>query len=120
MAGDNLIVNGVRIGAARENGTPVRTIALPSGASAAIRKGYGRDLMRAQRVAEGGDATTVVFALIAELAEIDGKRITYDDVLAMELDDVLALQGEVVGENFRFPPQGPSPDSSASDSGSES
>ncbi len=120
MAGDNLSVNGVRIGAPRDTAAAVRTIALPSGASAAVRKGCGRDLMRAQRVTEGGDATAVVFALIAELAEIDGKPITYEDVLAMDLDDVLALQGEVVGENFRFPPQGPSPDSSDSDSGSAS
>ncbi len=120
MAGENLIVNGVPIPSPRETAAQVRTIALPSGATAAIRKGYGRDLMRAQQVTEGGDATAVVFALIAELIELDGKRITYEDVLAMDLEDVLALQGEVVGENFRFPPQGPSPDSSDSDSGSES
>jgi hypothetical protein len=71
-------------------------------------------------VSDGGDATAVVFALIAELVEIDGRRIAYEDVLAMELGDVIALHGEVVGENFQFPPQGPSPDSSDSDSGSES
>jgi hypothetical protein len=120
MAGDNLTVNGVRVGAEGKSAAEARTIALPSGAVATVRKGCGRDLMRAQRVTEGGDATAVVFALIAELAEIDGRRIAFEDVLAMELGDVIALQGEVVGENFQFPPQGPSPDSSDSDFGSES
>ncbi len=118
---EDLTVNGVNVHGVRESAAgALRTIALPSGASAMVRKGYGRDLMRAQRVAAGGDSTAVVFALIAELAEIDGRRIVYEDVLAMEMGDVLALQAEVVGENFPLPPQGPSPDSFASDSRSAS
>ncbi|HYB92392.1 MAG TPA: hypothetical protein VEC38_15250 [Candidatus Binataceae bacterium] len=112
---EDLTVNGVKIGGA-DAGAESRTIELPSGAAAAVRKGYGRDLMRAQRAAAGGDPTAVVFALIAELAEIDGRRIAYEDVLAMELGDVLALQAEVIGENFQGPPLQTSQASSGSDS----
>ena len=104
----------------------LRNIALPSGKTAAIRKGKGRDLMRAQRaVAANADPTAVVFALIAELTRIDGAPIVYEDVLEMDLGDVLALQAEVTGANFQEPaPESPAPaasrDSSASASGSGS
>lgn len=103
-----------------------RNVALPSGKTAAIRKGKGRDLMRAQRaVAANADPTAVVFALIAELARIDGAPIVYEDVLEMDLGDVLALQAEVTGANFQEPaPEYPAPaasrGSSASASASES
>jgi hypothetical protein len=103
MKSEEITVNGVRIIEGSED--PNRTITLPSGAIAAIRCARGRDLMRAQRAATGGDPTAVVFALIAELSEIDGRRIVFEDVMAMDLGDVLALQTEVVGENFEFPPQ---------------
>jgi len=43
----------------------------------------------------------VVFALIAELVEIDGEKIVYEDLLAMDLNDVLALQSEVRAQIFR-------------------
>ena len=118
---EDLTINGVRIGArAGEFGDETRSFELPSGASAEVRKGTGRDLMRAQRATVGGDATAVVFALIAELSEIDGRRIVYEDVLAMDLADVIALQAEVVGENFPLPPPQASLASSDSDSRSAS
>jgi hypothetical protein len=116
---EDLTVNGVRI-EADDDDAETRTIELPSGATAVIRKGYGRDLIRAQRAAAGGDPTAVVFALIAELAEVAGRRVVYEDVLAMELADVLALQAEVIGENFQGPPPRVLPGSSGSDSRSAS
>jgi hypothetical protein len=101
-----------------------RGVALPSGKTAAIRRGKGRDLMRAQRAVAGNpDPTAVVFALIAELAQIDGAPIIYEDVIEMDLGDVLVLQAEVTGANFPEPaPASPAPaasqDSSASASAS--
>ena len=117
MKSDEVTVNGVKIGAgtAMEEGE-TKTLDLPSGARAEVRKGMGRDLMRAQRAVAGGDASAVVFALIAELARIDGRKIVYEDVLEMELADVMALQAEVIGENFEHPPQRASQDSSGPDS----
>jgi hypothetical protein len=106
MKTDDVTVNGVKIGGAEAvEASETRTIELPSGARAEVRKGMGRDLMRAQRAVAGGDASAVVFALIAELARIDGRKIVYEDVLEMELADVMALQAEVIGENFEHPPQ---------------
>ncbi len=104
--------------------TPSRCLTLPSGKIAAIRRGKGRDLMRAQRAVAGNpDPTAVVFALIAELAQIDDAPIVYEDVIEMDLGDVLVLQAEVTGANFPEPAQrSPAPaasqDSSASASAS--
>lgn len=105
MKRDEVRVNGVRIGDAEGGASAkAKTIALPSGAQAQVRAGIGRDLMRAQRVAAGGEASAVIFALIAELVRIDGRKIIYEDVLEMDLADVVVLQAEVVGENFEHPP----------------
>jgi hypothetical protein len=93
-----------------------KTIALPSGAVALIRQGKGRDLMRAQRVVPtNAEPIAVTFALMAELVEVDGKKLVYEDVLEMDLGDVLRLLPEVVGEGDV--PQRPDlPASSGSDS----
>jgi hypothetical protein len=113
---EEMRVNGVVIGMRgdAEHGES-HAFELPSGKQAIVRKGYGRDLMRAQRAAGADDPNAVVFALVAELAEIAGRKIVYEDVLSMELADVLALQAEVIGENFQLPPPPDSRDSSDSD-----
>ncbi len=106
MKTDELTVNGVRIsGAGTKDEAETQTIELPSGSRAEVRKGHGRDLMRAQRAAAGEDASAVIFALIAELTRVDGRRIVYEEVLEMDLADVMALQDEVMGENFDRPPR---------------
>jgi hypothetical protein len=74
-----------------------KEIKLPSGKLALVRKGFGRDLMRAHRaVGHNPEPTAITFALIAELAQVDGKTIVYEDVQAMELGDVLTLEAEIV------------------------
>jgi hypothetical protein len=100
----------------------LRSIALPSGRNAVIRRGRGRDLMRAQRAVAGNpDPTAVVFALIAELAQIDSAPIVYEDVVEMDLGDVLVLQAEVTGANFPEPAQdSPAPAASRDSFGSAS
>ncbi len=118
MRSDDLTINGVRLGEEPPaEGNDRGLLVLPSGKTALIRKGCGRDLMRAQRVVgTSSDPTAVVFALIAELVEIDGEKIVYEDLLAMDLNDVLSLQSEVAGANFQGPPQAPSQPWSTSDS----
>ncbi len=102
---EELTVNGVPIGGATGGGQgPARRVELPSGKMATVRKGCGRDLINANRVVPNGDDGSLIFALIAELARVEGQPIVYEDVLAMELADVLALETEVVDENFGFPP----------------
>ena len=95
----------------------VKQITLPSGATAEVRKGRGKDLMRAHRAVRGkDDPMAISFALIAELTNIDGKTIVYEDVLEMNLSDVLTLQTEIMGSDFQLPPLPSSPASSSSDS----
>ena len=75
-----------------------RRLTLPSGREAEIRKGKGRDLIRAHRsVAGNSEPMSVSFALIAELVQIDGKPLVYEDILDMDLDDVLTLEAQVTG-----------------------
>ena len=118
MKSEHFSVNGVELrDVAADEKRDHSILALPSGRQAAIRKGCGRDLMRAQRVVGvSSDPNAVVFALIAELVEIDGEKIVYEDLLAMDLMDVLALQSEVAGANFQGPPPAPSQPWSTSDS----
>ena len=118
MRSEDVTVNGVRLQEQLEAEPKTRNVlVLPSGRNATIRKGFGRDLMRAQRVVgASNDPTAIVFALIAELVEIDGEKVLYEDLLAMDLNDVLALQSEVAGANFQGPPLAPSQLSFTSDS----
>ena len=118
MKRDDVAVNGVKIQDAPETDpSRVQVLVLPSGKRAAIRKGVGRDLMRAQRVTgASSDPSAVIFALIAELVEIEGSKIVYEDLLAMDLGDVLSLQAEVAGANFQVPPPADSQPWSTSDS----
>lgn len=74
----------------------MKEITLPSGKKAKIREGKGRDLLQAWRKAKSSDE--VVFALMAELVEIEGKKVIYEDLLEMPLRDVLAIQSEIVGD----------------------
>lgn len=61
---------------------------LPSGRAARVRSGVGRDLLAASRAGAG----RAQYALLAELATIDGAQLTLDEIDAMPLPDLLALQ----------------------------
>lgn len=81
-----------------ENKSGLRAVPLPSGAKAMIRKGKGRDLVQAARMAGGAnDGIKLTYGIIATLAQIDGKPIVIEDVEEMDLRDVMTLMGEVVG-----------------------
>ena len=73
-----------------------KTLLLPSGKTAVIRKGKGFDLFQAQKKAKTSDE--IPYALIAELAEIDGVKLVYEDILELDLEDVIALQAEISGK----------------------
>ena len=106
---EQILRNGVVVGEIREApeapDTTGREVALPSGAKATVRQGKGKDLIRVQSEmkanANDPDAENMfMMAVIAQLTRIDGKRITKEELLEMPLGDVLALQREVVGDNF--------------------
>jgi hypothetical protein len=74
----------------------MKQILLPTGKTATFKDGKGRDLLNAQRKAKTPDE--IMFALIAELTEIDEQPLIYEDLLEMELEDVIALQAEMSGK----------------------
>jgi len=73
-----------------------KEIKLPSGKTALIEQGKGKDLLQAQMKAKTSDE--IPYALIAELVEIDGQKLVYEDILEMDLADVITLQGEISGK----------------------
>ena len=73
-----------------------KTLTLPAGKIAVLHKGKGYDLLQAQQKAKSSEE--IPYALIAELAEIDGQKLVYEDILALDLEDVIALQAEMSGK----------------------
>ncbi|WP_029009395.1 phage tail assembly protein [Azospirillum halopraeferens] len=78
--------------------TDARTVTLPGGRVACIRKGKGRDLLQAARMAGGaGDGMKLTMAIIAVLTVIDGRPLVIEDVEEMDMADVMVLMGAVTG-----------------------
>lgn len=71
----------------------MKELTLPSGKTAIIKKGQGFHLLAAQRKARTNDE--IPYALVAELAEIEGSRFTYEELLEMDIADVSMLLTEV-------------------------
>ena len=76
-----------------------KSITLSDGRVAVIRKGKGRDAMKAQRVS-GTDISKFFPALMAELVIIDGNKMVMEEFEDLELQDFLTIQGELAGANF--------------------
>jgi hypothetical protein len=74
-------------------------ITLSDGRTAVIRKGKGRDAMKAQRVS-GTDVAKFFPALMAELVTIDGSAMVMEDFEELDMQDYLKIQGELAGANF--------------------
>ena len=74
----------------------VKELTLQSGKTATIRDGKGKDLLQAQIKAKNSEE--IPYALIAELCEIEGQNLVYEDILEMDLSDVIALQAEISGK----------------------
>lgn len=73
-----------------------KNLTLPSGKIVTIKDGIGRDLMQAQIKAKKSEE--IPYALIAELCEIEGQSLVFEDILEMDLRDVLILQAEISGK----------------------
>jgi hypothetical protein len=84
-----------------------RTLELPSGRSATIRRAKVRDLLRAHRATGFSEEPMMVtVGLIAEVTQIDGVPVIYEDLLDMPAEDGLFLQAhvlEVTGPGANFP-----------------
>lgn len=71
----------------------MKTVILPSGKTANIEQGKGYHLLQAQRKAKTADE--IPYALIAELTEIEGQKLVYEDILELDIADVTTLLTEV-------------------------
>jgi hypothetical protein len=71
----------------------MKTVILPSGKTANIEQGKGHHLLQAQRKAKTADE--IPYALIAELTEIEGQKLVYEDILELDIADVTTLLTEV-------------------------
>lgn len=69
---------------------------LSNGKVAKIKAGKGFDLLQAQKKAKSSDE--IPYALIAELCEIDGQYLVYEDVLELPIEDVITLQAAISGK----------------------
>lgn len=75
---------------------------LPSGVTCVMRRGKGRDLLAAQRMA-GQDPHQIMYALLASLCTFDGGKRVMEDMLDMGLADVMRLTSrfsDVYGNDF--------------------
>ena len=73
-----------------------KEIKLSDGKLAVIKDGKGLDLLNAQKKAKTSDE--IPYALIAELTEIDGKYLVYEDILELPIEDVILLQDAIGGK----------------------
>ncbi len=73
-----------------------KTLTLPSGKIATIKDGKGIDLLHAQMKAKSSEE--IPYALIAELTEIEGQALVYEDILELDLPDVIELQTAISGK----------------------
>ena len=73
-----------------------KEITLSDGKIAVIKDGKGRDLLNAQKKAKTSDE--IPYALIAELTEIDGNYLVYEDILELPIEDVILLQEAIGGK----------------------
>lgn len=76
-----------------------KTVILPSGKTAVIYRGKGRDANRALKESDG-DGTKYLSCLMAVLIEIDGKAVVPEDLDELDLKDFTTLQTEFATENF--------------------
>ena len=73
-----------------------KEIKLSDGRLAVIKDGKGLDLLNAQKKAKTSDE--IPYALIAELTEIDGNYLVYEDILELPIEDVILLQEAIGGK----------------------
>ncbi|MCW2248679.1 hypothetical protein M2352_004339 [Azospirillum fermentarium] len=80
--------------------TEAKTVVLADGKKASIRRGKGRDLLQAARMAGGAqDTIRLAFGIIAVLTLIDGLPITLEDVEDMGMGDVQTLMAATMGND---------------------
>jgi len=73
-----------------------KELTLSDGRKVIIKEGKGIDLLNAQKKAKTSDE--IPYALLAELCEIDGQYLVYEDILELPIEDVINLQAVISGK----------------------
>ena len=73
-----------------------KELVLSDGKKVKIKQGKGIDLLHAQMKAKTSEE--IPYALIAELCEIDGNFLVYEDILELPIEDVITLQAAISGK----------------------
>lgn len=68
-------------------------------AYAVDHKAKARDLLRAQRQAGSKNQESVIYYLVADMVQLDGMPITFEDVMDMEIEDFSTLMAAVQGNH---------------------
>jgi hypothetical protein len=84
-----------------------KTLTLPSGKAAVVRRGTGDTIMRSARLVgaeDRGNPMALAMAHLAVKLTLDGRHLTYEEVLELDEDDVYALLGMTQGKGPTSPP----------------
>ena len=74
------------------------TVTLGDGRIVAMRPAKGRDFEKGSAATGGStNQVTIMLGLVAQVATVDGKPLTYEELQDMDFVDVTALIGEVAG-----------------------
>lgn len=76
-----------------------KEIELPSGKKASIKKGKGKHIINATKMA-GGDPGKLIPCVMQVLVLIDGEKVTVEDLEELDLKDYMRLQTEFSDLNF--------------------
>jgi len=66
------------------------SVTLSDGRTAVVRRGKGRDLLEAARRCNG-DASQAQFEILSILTTVNGQPLAYEDLMAMDIEDVTDL-----------------------------
>lgn len=67
-----------------------KSIILSDGREVIVRKGKGRDVQEAFKVA-GSDQSKLISAMMARLVTVAGFQLVYEDLMEMDAEDYLAI-----------------------------
>ena len=72
----------------------VKTVLLSDGSSATIRRARGRDLIRAQEIADGDNKFKFTCAMLSQLVQLNGEPCVMEDVAELWASDLDLLSRE--------------------------
>ena len=93
----------------------LKTVTLSDGTSATIRRARGRDLIRAQEIADGDNKFKFTCAMLSQLIQLNGEPCVMEDIAELWASDLDLLSREASGDFLSLTePSSPSSSNGAS------